>query len=369
MTIIIFILVLIALIVVHEFGHFVVAKWSGMRVDEFGLGYPPKVWGKKIGETEYTFNALPFGGFVKIFGEDADETPGSAPAPRSFGSKPRILQASVLVAGILMNLLFAYLLITATLFMGTTRALSDEEISLAPDAQLAVSSVLPDSPASVAGIQPGDIIVSAESEARTFTGADADTFTAFVGEDANAGSSLTLHLESLDGTERTVEVRPEVGVIAEAPERAALGVGLATIGTVSVPWHEAPIDGAILTWELTKETAIALVHFFGSIFTFSADLSQVAGPVGIAGAVGNASENGLASLMTITALISINLALINLLPIPALDGGRLLFVIIESIIRKPIKPAFANAVNTVGFIALILLMLVVTASDIFKIVG
>lgn len=366
MSILIFILVLIALIVVHEFGHFLVAKWSGMRVDEFGLGYPPKAWGKKIGETEYTLNWLPFGGFVKIFGEDPE--PGQAPAPRSFSSKPRALQALVLVAGIAMNLLFAYLLITATLFMGTTRALTDEEALFAPDAQLAVANVLPGSPAADAGLVPGDIILEARRGETIFTGADAKMFTAFVAESASDGG-VSLVVQGLAGEVRELKAQPAPGVIAAAPERPALGVGLSAIGTVALPWWQAPIEGARITWSLTQQTAIALLGFFASIFTLSADLAQVAGPVGIAGAVGDASASGLIALMTITALISINLALINLLPIPALDGGRLLFVAIESVIRRPIPPAFANAVNGIGFLALILLMLVVTASDIFKIVG
>lgn len=367
MTIVIFVLVLVALIVVHEFGHFLAAKWSGMRVDEFGLGYPPKAWGKKVGETEYTLNWLPFGGFVKIFGEDP--LPGEEYAPRSFGSKPKIQQALVLVAGIAMNLAFAYILITATLAMGTTRALTEEEAVRAPDAVLAVSSVLSGSPAEEAGLAPGDFILTATSDVRTFTGADARTFTTFVAEDAFVGETLTLEVRKPDGSERALSVRPETGVIASDPGRPALGVGVTAVGTIATPFWQAPIDGAILTWELTKQTAIALVGFFGSIFTLSADLSQVAGPVGIAGAVGDASDNGLASLMTITALISINLALINLLPIPALDGGRLLFVGIEAIIRRPIPPSFANAVNGIGFMLLVGLMLVITVSDIFKIVG
>lgn len=363
MSILIFVLVLIALIVVHEFGHFVAAKLSGMRVDEFGLGYPPKAWGKKIGETEYTLNWLPFGGFVKIFGEDPE--PGRPAAPRSFTSKNRGLQALVLVAGIAMNLLFAYLLITATLFMGTTRALTDEEALHAADARLAVASVLPGSPAADAGLREGEFILSATAGEDSIAGADAEAFTSFV----SAHDELTLTVLAGDGTTRSVTVAPEAGIVATDPERQALGVGLAIVGTLAMPWYQAPLDGALITIELTKQTAIALVGFFGSILTLSADFAQVSGPVGIAGAVGDASASGLASLLTITALISINLALINLLPVPALDGGRLLFVAIESVLRRPIPATFANAVNGIGFLALILLMLVVTASDIFKIVG
>lgn len=364
MTIIIFVLVLVALIVVHEFGHFVAAKLFGMRVDEFGIGYPPKAWGKKIGETEYTLNWLPFGGFVKIFGEDPG--PGEERAPRSFGSKPRILQALVLVAGIAMNLFFAYLLITATLTMGTTRALTEQEAQIAPDAQLAIASVVDGSPADEAGLKPGDFVLETLSPEGRYEGPLPTAFMALVAK-TEPGTPVGLVVKRGDET-KTVEVTPKAGIIASEPERAALGIGLSAVGTLATPWYEAPVEGAILTWELTKQTAIALVQFFGSIFTFSADLSQVAGPVGIAGAVGTASDNGIAALMTITALISINLALINLLPIPALDGGRLLFVIIEAITRRPIKPSLANAVNGIGFILLIGLMLVITASDIFKIV-
>ena len=134
MEILIFIAVIVALIVVHEFGHFVAAKWSGMRVDEFGLGYPPRamVMGK-IGETEYTLNWLPFGGFVKIYGEDGKQEAGAVAESRAFSARPRILQALVLVAGVAMNLLFAYILITGALIAGTPRALSDNEISIAHD--------------------------------------------------------------------------------------------------------------------------------------------------------------------------------------------------------------------------------------------
>lgn len=369
MSIVIFILVLVALIVVHEFGHFVVAKLSGMRVDEFGIGYPPRAWGFKRGETEYTLNWLPFGGFVKIFGEDMEEKLPGAPVEtseksRAFSAQPRILQAATLFAGIAMNLLFAYVLITATLLMGTPRALAPEEVATATEVSIAVAGVLPESPAAKAGLVAGDYIRSAQVGDETWTGTDIESFTAFVASDTTA-EPITIVLTRAD-KEVSIVATPESGIIPSDVDRKALGVQLATVGIVSVPLLEAPIEGAVLTWEITKGTAIALVHFFAGVFTFTADLAQVSGPIGIAGAVGDASSQGLSSLLTITALISINLALINVLPIPALDGGRLLFVLIEAVTRKPIKPIVANAINTIGFGFLILLMVVVTASDVFK---
>lgn len=366
MDILVFILVLVALILVHEFGHFVVAKLAGMRVDEFGIGYPPKLWGKRIGGTEYTFNLLPFGGFVKIYGEDPE--PGVAPSLNAFTGKNRAIQALVLTAGIIMNLLFAWVLISTTLALGTPRALTPDEAARATDATLAVASVLPGTPAAEAGLAPGDTIVSIEGAGGRFEGADPNSFTAFIAEH-EAGSELMLHTVSLTGESRDIAISPRTGIVPAEPERAALGVSLTPVGIIAVPWWQAPFEGARLTWEVTKQTTVALLSFFAGIFTFTADLSQVAGPVGIAGAVGHASDSGFASLLTITAIISINLALINLLPIPALDGGRLLFVAIEALLRRPLNPLYANAVNAVGFGLLILLMLVVTANDIFRIIG
>ncbi len=371
MSIVIFILVLVALIVVHEFGHFVVAKLSGMRVDEFGIGYPPRAWSFKKGETVYSLNWLPFGGFVKIYGEDMEEKlPDAAPSAdshRAFSARPRVLQALTLVAGIVMNLLFAYALISITLVMGTPRALDDADIARAQHVSVVVAGVLPDSPAAKAGLQAGDYIRSATLGDAVFTGGTADTFTALVAGDTST-APITLKLER-NGTMITASTTPVTGTIASDPTRPAIGVKLATVGVISVPFWKAPIEGAVLTWDVTVQTAVALVHFFAGLLTFTADLAQVSGPVGIAGAVGAASSEGLSALLTITALISINLALINVLPIPALDGGRLLFVLIEAITRRPIKPALANTVNVAGFALLILLMLVVTAHDVFKLIG
>lgn len=363
MTVILFILVLVALIVVHEFGHFVVAKLSGMRVDEFGIGYPPRIAAFKKGGTEYSLNWLPFGGFVRIYGEDANE----AREAGAFGARPKILQALTLIAGIFMNLLFAYVLIVLALGFGTQRALSDQEVATTKDAIIAVAAVLPESPAAAAGLMPGDTITSVDAPNTSFSGAEPNAFTAFIGQDTTL-SPLTLHIVRAYKP-MTLTVTPKTDIIPTQPWRIGLGISISDIGTVRTPWLQVPEQAAILTWELIKETAIGLVTFFGSILTFSANLSDVSGPIGIATAVGGAYGQGFTSLLTITALISINLALINIIPIPALDGGRLLFVLIEAITRKPIKPSIAATVNTVSFGLLILLMVVVSAHDIFKLIA
>lgn len=366
MDILLFIFILVALIVVHEFGHFVVAKLAKMRVEEFGIGYPPRAltYYRKDG-TDYTLNWLPFGGFVKIYGED--DSASGTPHPDSFAAKPYHMQALVLVAGILMNIVFAWALFSMIAALGVPRALSGAEALATPGAELVVSRVVPLSPADKAGIVPGDTIVRMEGAQGVFESVSAEEFTAYVAQ-ATVGEELTITLQNKDEA-RTTIVSPQTGIVPDAPERAALGVGVASVAMVKSPWWQAPLDGLQITINATQQVAVGLVSFFAGIVSLNADLSQVSGPVGIVGAVGDASTSGLVALLSLTAIISINLALVNLLPVPALDGGRLLFVLIEAVRRKPIPQGIAASLNTVGFALLLLLMLVVTASDIFKLLG
>ncbi|MDE1919536.1 MAG: site-2 protease family protein [Patescibacteria group bacterium] len=375
MTILIFILVIVALIVVHEFGHFVAAKLSGMRVDEFGIGYPPRALTiAEAGETTYTLNWLPFGGFVKIYGEDGlEHSPNVRPTAReagrlgvAFSQKNRFIQALVLIAGIAMNLLFAYALITGALIAGTPRALADSELASAKNIELMVASVLPGTPAFTAGLLSGDSIISAKDAKGEWSAADPKSFSAFIAASAGGEVALTIKRGSV---ERVIMATPAEGISPSDPFRFALGLEVAPVGVLPLSLSAAIAQGAHLTWSATRDTAVGLGHFFYGVFTLSADFSQVAGPVGIAGVVGSASSQSFGDLLSIMAIISINLALINLLPVPALDGGRLLFVIIESVIRRPIKRSIAHSINMAGFAFLILLMVAVTAHDIFKIVG
>ncbi len=364
-----FLVVIVALILVHEIGHFIVAKLSSMRVDEFGIGYPPRALTiAKIKGTEYTLNWLPFGGFVKIYGEDGTQE-GEASAG-AFSSKARILQALTLIAGVTMNVILAYVLLTATLIMGTTQELEPNQIASSTDAHVVVAGVDKGSAADKAGFQAGDTITSAtiieKTQAVNYNGNNPGGVATLVGLDTTE-SPMQFKVDR-NGKELTLTAMPKKGVIASAPNQVAMGFSLAAVGTVKTPLLKAPLQGLIYTWNMIVITAQGLWHLLVGLVTFKADLSQVAGPVGIAGIVGNSVSQGLAAVLSLAALISINLAIVNLIPVPALDGGRLLFVIIESITRKPISPKIANAVNAVGFALLILLMLVITAHDIWNLV-
>jgi regulator of sigma E protease len=368
--IIIFLVVLIVLIVVHELGHFIVAKLSGMRVDEFGFGYPPRaLLMGKIGETEYTLNWLPFGGFVRIFGEDeASAEVSNGDSERAFSRKPKVLQMLTLIAGIVMNVLLAWILLTVVLIVGSPQELSETQVATAKNVSVAFSTITSNSPADKAGFMPGDEIKSAEVVSKSmgisYNGENPLGYSTLIGGDT-VGDPIHFVVDR-NGKTLTLIATPVTKVIPGSPSRPGIGVEIVIIGTVKTPIAKAPIQAAQLTWTLTKETAVGLWQFFKGVVTFSANLSEVSGPVGIAGAIGQAATNGISALLTLTALISINLALINLLPIPALDGGRLLFVIIEAAIGRPLNPKIAERVNMVGFALLVLLMIVITGHDIFK---
>jgi regulator of sigma E protease len=371
MSILIFLAVLFVLVLVHELGHFMVAKWTGMRVDEFGIGFPPKLFGIKKGETEYTFNLFPIGGFVKIFGENYDDTPVTESNKNtpiihkegSFLSKSKWSQSAVLVAGITMNILFAWFLVAIAFGMGVETSVTPEKAS--ESAKLIITSVMPESPAAKATIATGSVIKSVQSGEDTLTTLTPTSFSAFI--ETHPDAPLTI-VYTQKGEPRVVQITSQKGVIADKPEQHAIGVALSQVDTVHRTIIQSIKDSAIYIMYGLRDITIGITSLLYDTFMFKADLSQVAGPIGIVGLVGEASAYGITALLMFTAFISLNLAVINILPIPALDGGRLVFVVIEAVKGTPITPRIAATINTVGFLFLITLMIAVTWHDIARLI-
>jgi regulator of sigma E protease len=366
MSFILFLIILAVLIFVHELGHFAVAKFFKIRVDEFALGFPPTLFKKKYGETTYKLNIIPFGGYVSIFGENPDDESLNGPdAHRSMVRKNRGIQAAVLLAGVTCNIIFAWILISLTLAIGIspTATFSGEQVDVS--GKVLVTDVTKDSPAEGAGFKAGDLILKVSDADQELSGSTLSVESVqrlIAEEDRDA-----LTFEVARGTEvQELHVTPDEGVVKGDNDRLAIGISMDSGELVQSPWYRALWDGFFTTARATVLTAQGLFAFLGSAFVGSADLNQVSGPVGIVGMVGSASASGLAYILYFTALISINLAIINILPFPALDGGRLLFVALEAITRKNISPKIMNGFNAVGFIVLIMLMLVITYSDIVK---
>ncbi len=350
------------LVVSHEFGHFIVAKKSGIRVDEFAFGFPPRIASVKKGETRYSFNALPLGGYVKIFGENPDEESMNGPdSARSFINKPRYIQAAVLFAGVVMNFLVAWLLFSVGFMTGLPSSVdavpSGESVQ---NAQLAVTSVLPNSPAEISGLKIGDRITKVSVGEDSTDIASATSLQYFIRKypKDEIKFNYTRGKENLE-----TKIMPHDNIVGNEP---GIGIGMDMIGTLKLPLHKALWEGLKLSSHLVVATVQGFYTLIHDAIVGSADLSSISGPVGIVGMVGTASSFGFIYLLSFTALISINLAVINLLPFPALDGGRLLFLLIEKIKGSCIKPKIANTVNMIGFGILMLLMVIVTYHDIVK---
>lgn len=369
MGIALFFIVLGALIFVHELGHFVCAKKAGVRVDEFALGFPPPIFSKKIGGTRYSLNFIPFGGYVKIYGEDGDDAnedrseaaSGQAAADKgaSLSRKPRYVQAAVLASGVAGNLVFAWLLLSLGFLVGIPSSVEGRYAGEVRDPALMITGVFPDSPAARAGLKAGDKILSLADGARRFEGINVEAARRFIGESAGA---LTVRYRR-GGESREIPVSPASGII---PGKKAVGVTLDTVGTVRFGPLRSLAEGFRMTSDLLRGVSVGLAVFVKEAFLGQADFSTIAGPVGIAGLLGEARMLGLAYLLSFTAFISVNLAVINLLPVPALDGGRLLFLGLEALARRPIPPRIVRACNTAGFALLVFLMAVITYRDIMK---
>lgn len=364
MNVIIFFIILLALVLIHEAGHFFAAKWAKMRVDEFAFGFPPKLFSIKRGETEYSFNALPIGGFVRIFGENA--TGDTQPAERSFSAAPRWKQLIVLVAGVVMNTVLAFALITATYLIGTNVSEGIVPTEKMQNTKTVIAHVQEGTPAARAGIVPGDQLIAITAAGETLEGVfGSKEVSEFVSR--HQEESLGMFLKKQTGETYSVPVVPEDGHIEG---RKAIGLQSVLTGTAEFGVVDSLHYGATTTWLFLRETAKGFASLFSSLVNGSAKeaISSLSGPVGIVGVVGDAYSTGITSLLLITAIISINLAILNILPLPALDGGRIVFVLIEMVIRRPIPQNIQLILNGISFALLLLLMVYVTFQDIIKLI-
>jgi regulator of sigma E protease len=361
MTVILFLLILAVLIFVHELGHFVSAKLFGIRVDEFAIGFPPKVFGWKMGETQYSLNTIPLGGYVKIFGEDPDDESMNGPdSKRSFVNASKWKQIVLLLSGIFMNIVFAWLLISISFNFGLLTSVEDQYKDKVENVSVIILSVLKDSPSDKVGLKQGDSILEIDSGTTKIISPTVTEVQNIIAE-----SKDNINIEYKRGSATgTVNIIAKDGVVEG---KKAIGISMTLVGTVKFDFFQSFYEGAKLTAIETLNIGKGIYVFVIGAFSGRSDLlSQVTGPIGIEGMVGQARSMGVSYLLGFIAMISINLAMINLVPFPALDGGRVFFVLIEVIIRRRIKPVIVNWFNTIGFGLLIALMLFITYKDILR---
>jgi len=365
--------------------------------------------GRKWG-TLFSLNWIPFGGFVKIFGEDYEEGEKQVPlqtegenkivsieetsysaeitsqgvvqsfesenleieipdskTDKNFTQISKKWQATILAAGVVFNIIFAWLLFSLGFMIGLPTSVENDYGMVVKNPALTITNIAPGSPAAEVGLKSGDKIKALSNSETILENPELDAVSNFI----NKTSGKVLVQIDRGGKILDFKVLPKDG-IAENPSnssgqaRKAIGISMDMIGTLRLPAHKAVYEGGKVTLELSQQTVSGIASLIKDAVRGKADMSQVAGPVGIIGLVGDASRLGFTYLITFTALISINLAIINLVPFPALDGGRIVLVAIEGITRRKMNSRIIHTLNNVGFFLLIALMLVITYRDILK---
>ncbi len=351
-TLLLFIVTFGVLIAVHEFGHYLTARLLGMKVLEFAFGFPPRVLRITHAGIDYSINAIPFGGFVRILGQDdfAIRQEGEG-EPGAFTSKPWWSQAIVLVAGVTMNMVLAIVVLTIAFASGTT----------APTGVVRVDEVAEGSPAQQAGIQVDDVVRSIDG--RAFTRSQ-DVVT-YVRAKARDEAEVTLELERAGRAVPAVKAIPR----AEPPEgEGPLGIRLEDVqGPVAVALPEAFGQAVALSGDVIRQIA----ELPGQILSRPGGSAApaVGGPIEIFRVTGQVAEFGLPTVLKLVGVLSVNLAVLNIIPFPGLDGGRLFFVLVGGIFRRRLSPEVEAAIHAIGFVLLILLLVVVSIADIRRVVG
>lgn len=356
LTIAIFITLLGVLVLVHEWGHFVVARRFGVRVEEFAFGFPPRLLSITRRGTRYALNLIPIGGYVKIFGETGEAEKN----PASFSSRPLSQRLAIIAAGVAMNVVLAWVLFSLGHGLGLPTVLDEGETGAG--AAVTVIGVAPQSPASEAGLMFGDVIEKLEAGSRGLEITQIGEVQTFV--DERRGQEIRLLVRR--GKERVeLAATPR----SSPPEgEGALGIAMARIGVVRAPWWRAPWDGFKTTANAALAITRALGRAVGDLFTRGQLPTDVSGPVGIFAFADESRRLGLTYVIELAGILSVNLALLNILPIPALDGGRALFLFIEGLSGGiKVNQRLEQAVHTVGFAVLLLIMAAITYRDVMRI--
>jgi len=341
---------LMILISLHELGHFLTAKKFGVKVEEFGFGYPPRLFGKKIGETIYSINLFPFGAFVRIPEEDRT-------SPSSFSAKPLWQRILIIFNGAFAFWIVAIILFSVVFAIGAPTIIEDSEINV-PDTKVLITSVSANSPASMIGLKAGDVIISLSSETTELNDNKVKEIQDFIIE--NKGKEITLIIKRGDkifNVIATPRISPPIG-------EGALGISLARIGLKAQPIYLSLFEGIRATFNMTKVVVVAYVNAIISFFKKMPTGIQLSGPIGIVGLLSQGIGMGLGYFLQMIGMLSINVAIINLLPIPAFDGGKLMFLFIEGIRKKPISRKIEENITAIFFILLIILMVFVTIKDV-----
>ncbi|KKW19498.1 MAG: Site-2 protease, Metallo peptidase, MEROPS family M50B [Parcubacteria group bacterium GW2011_GWA2_51_10] len=361
MTILLVIAILVLLIVAHELGHFIAAKIFKVRVEEFGVGYPPRAFlFGKVGDTEYTFNWLPFGGFVRLFGDEGEGQHGQG----SFVDAKRGVQAAVLVAGVIANIIAAYFLFAGAFALGIPRVVDDGSSAAV---HLVIADVIEGSPANAAGLTPGDEIVSVSDE----SGSAPQELSprAVIDFVRERGGEPLLVTYARAGATSSATLRPAHAVIANEAGRPAIGLALVLVSNEPLPPAKALKESLSRTRDGTIIVAKGLWTIIRDALSGSPNLSEVVGPVGLVSVVSDAATHGVGNLLALAGFISINLAIINLIPIPALDGGRLVLLGLETVMRRSAPRLVAQAINALGVFLIVFLMIAVTYQDIARLLS
>lgn len=366
MTVIIFILILTVLVLIHELGHFLVAKKLGIKVEEFGFGFPPRAFGIKKGETIYSINWLPIGGFVKLYGED--EAGGGklkvesgklkvTDKGRAFFARPVWQRGLVVIAGVAMNFVLAVAVISYLFASQGVAVVGNEVVVLATS---------PNSPAQKAGLKTGDIIVSINGEKIGKTRELTEI------TQKNSGEKVILEVKNKPSSRAQAEVRKiEIVPRKNYPKNEGpMGVSISqNVEVKKYPWYQAPFLGTgealKMSWMIVSSLAISLWQFI----TMGAAPKGLAGPVGIAQITGQFVQIGPLAVLSFISLLSLNLAVLNILPIPALDGGRLFFILVEGVTGRRVPQKFEGYAHAVGMAILLALIALITFRDVSRLLS